>query len=375
MARSDRAHGDAHWMRRALRLARRRAGRTWPNPTVGACIVREGRLLAEAAHRAAGEDHAEAAALRSLRERGLDPAGSTLYVTLEPCHHRGRTPPCSRAIAEAGIARVVYAIGDVSPRQHGGGAAWLASQGIRVEAGPFAREAWELNHPFFETRSDDEVHLTLKLALSLDGRVAPREGRIEDPEARRVTGERAHRRVHRMRASAGAILVGRRTVAYDRPRLDVRHVPARDRPEPAPRPVVLDPRLTLDPAWLPAGALVLAAEETSPTPSHGSWEVVGVATSAPGRLAWDAVAEALAARGLGVVLVEAGPTLAADLLANARPHRIHLFLAPRVFGAAGPSIPPLPALESRYRSWRARRVGGDVEWILRRDDLPGPPPF
>ncbi|HKK70038.1 MAG TPA: bifunctional diaminohydroxyphosphoribosylaminopyrimidine deaminase/5-amino-6-(5-phosphoribosylamino)uracil reductase RibD [Candidatus Krumholzibacteria bacterium] len=365
--------GDAYWMRRALRLARRRAGRTWPNPTVGACIVRDGRLLAEAVHERAGGPHAEAAALSDLRQRGIDPEGATVYVTLEPCDHHGRTPPCSHALIEARVGRVVHAVADLSARGHEGGARRLREHGIEVEAGLLAGPAWELNHPFFETSADTEIHLTVKVALSLDGRFAPRTGRVEDPSRRTVTGPRARRRVHRMRARASAVMVGSGTVEADRPRLDVRGVDDGDRLPGDPRPVVLDSRGRLDPAWLPDHALLFCGPEGSSAASAAGVEVVPVDRTGPGRLNWEAILPALAERGLGTVLVEAGPTLAADLLATGRAHRFHLFLAPRILGPDGPGLVAPTALEERYRSWRSRRVGEDLEWILRRHDLPMPP--
>ena len=359
---------DADWVRRALALARTRAGRTWPNPTVGVCVVRDGRLLAEAVHQRAGEAHAEAAALADLRARGESAEGSTVYVTLEPCDHHGRTPPCSLALIDAGVERVVYAVADATPRAHDGGARRLREAGIRVEAGLLADEAWELNHPFFETARDDEVHVTVKVALTLDGRVAPRAGRIEDPAARRVTGEAAHRRVHRMRAAAAAVLVGRSTVETDRPRLTVRGVAGADDP----RPVVLDTRGRLDPTWIPTGALVLTGPGAGATASAAGFDVAEIALDDTGRLDLERVLAALAARDLGVLLVEAGPTLAASFVERGAAHRLHFFVAPRTFGGDAPGLERMPGLETNYRSWRRRAVGDDLEWILRRSDLPAP---
>ncbi len=371
MEGGGRRPADAHWMRRALTLARRRAGHTWPNPSVGACLVRNGRLLAEGVHEGAGQPHAEVVALERARRASVDVHGATLYVSLEPCHHTGRTPPCSRAIHAAGLERVVYALADDNPRHAGGGAAWLREQGVVVEGGLLAPVAAELNHPFFETRRDDEVHWTLKLALSLDGRLARAAGPAPDPASRRITGEAAHRRVHALRARASAILVGRRTAAFDRPRLDLRHLPPPLRPPDPPRPVILDPRLRLDPTGLPARSLVLHAPRVSSARWAGSGhELEAVEESSPGRLDLDGIEAALARRGLGVVLVEGGATLAEQLLAAARPHRVHLFLAPRLLGGEGPTLPPVAVLGERYRTLRVARVGQDVQWILRREDLP-----
>lgn len=353
----------AHWMRRALHLAASRAGATWPNPTVGAVVVQDGQLLAEGAHEAAGRDHGEVAALRGLADGAA--RGATLYVTLEPCHHHGRTPPCTAAIHRAGISRVVYAIDDPNPRVPGGGAAWLREQGIDVHGGLLSGPAHELNHPWLETEGGQHPHVTLKLALSLDGRLARRRGRVEDPAERRITGERAHRRAHQLRVRAGCVVVGRETVAADRPRLDVRHVAS---PR-GPRPVVLDARLALDPAWLPAGSLVATGPEPDPARVRTLEQRGHEVWSGPlreGRVAWGALLDHLHGRGLGGVLVEGGATVAASLLAEDRVHRLHLLLAPVLLGGDGPRFDPRPDLESRWRTVRSHRLGSDVEWVLAR---------
>lgn len=360
----DRSALDHHWMRRALVLARRQAGATWPNPTVGCCIVRDGRLLGEAVHAGPGHPHAEAAVLLGLAAARVDPAGATAYVSLEPCHHQGRTAPCSRALADAGIARVVYAAADDTPRHPGGGAEWLRGQGVEVTGGVLGPVARELNHPFFETTADDEPHLTLKLALSLDGALARRPGRIEDAAGRAVTGERTRRRVHRMRAGASAVLVGARTVRDDRPRLDVRELAAGSWSSKGPVPVVLGGSGPVDPAHLPEGALLLAAEAPA-----GQDRAIAVESRASGRLSWDSVLSALVERGLGILLVEGGARVAADLLAECPPHRIHLYLAARGFGPGAIRLAGGLRLDDRYQTLRARRVGPDVEWVLRRRDL------
>lgn len=365
-----RHHDDAYWMRRALGLARTRAGRTWPNPTVGACIVRDGRLLAEAVHERAGESHAEAAALASIHERGLLAEGATVYVTLEPCNHHGRTPPCTMALIDAGVARVVYAVADASPRAHGGGGERLRHAGITVESGLFADEAWELNHPFFETRADDEIHVTVKMALTLDGKVAPRHGRIDDPTERIVTGAPAHRRVHRMRAMASAVMVGRGTVETDRPRLNVREFDGVDVVDP--RPVVLDTGGRLEASDLPDAALVFSGTGNGTNLRDQGVEVVEVPLDDSRRVDLDHVFAELARRRLGVLMVEAGPILAASLVQSGRAHRLHLFIATRSFGPEAPGLPAMPALQDKYRSWRHRPVGDDLEWVLRRRDLVDP---
>lgn len=342
----DQAAADRRWMLRALLLARRMAGATWPNPTVGCCIVRDGRLLAQAVHTGPGEPHAESAALLALAARRVDPGGATAYVSLEPCHHQGRTAPCSQALHDAGIVRVVHATADDTPRHPGGGAAWLADQGVEVASGICEELARELNHPFFETGSDEEAHVTLKLALTVDGAVARRRGAIDDPADRAVTGERVRRRVHRIRAGAGAVVVGAGTVEADAPRLDVRYLRPDQWSGRQPQAVVLAGKRGPDPGRLPPGALVLG-----------------------GRPDWDEVLGELVSRGRGIVLVEGGARLAADLLAERPPHRIHLYLAGRGFGPGGVKLSGANRLGDRYRTLRVRRIGPDLEWVLRRNDL------
>ena len=343
----DHSAADRRWMKRALVAARRQAGATWPNPTVGCCVVRDGVLLAEAVHAGPGQPHAEAAALLALAAHRIDPAGATVYVSLEPCHHAGRTAPCSRALADAGVARVVYGAADDTPRHPGGGGVWLAEQGVEVTPGVCGDLARELVHPFLETASDDEAHVTLKLALTADGKLARRTGRIDDPGARAVTGGRVQRRVHRMRAGAGAVVIGAGTARADRPRLDVRFLAPAEWSGRAPLPVVLASRGSLDPGDLPDSALVLGN----------------------GRADWDSVLGELVGRGRGIVLVEGGAQIAADLLAARPPHRIHLYLAGRGFGPEGVRLPGGIRLEDRYETMRVRPLGADVEWVLRRRDL------
>ena len=343
----DHSAADRRWMKRALMLARRQAGATWPNPTVGCCIVRDGELLAEAVHAGPGQPHAEAAALLALAAHRIDPAGSTAYVSLEPCHHEGRTAACSRALADAGVARVVYGAADDTPRHPGGGGAWLATQGVEVTAGVCGDLARELVHPFLETSSDEEAHVTLKLALTADGKLARRPGRIEDAADRAVTGDRVQRRVHRMRAGAGAVIVGAGTARADRPRLDVRLLDASAWSGQPPLPVVLAGHDSLDPGDLPESALVLGN----------------------GHADWDSVLAELVRRGRGIVMVEGGARIAADLLAACPPHRIHLYLAGRGFGPEGVRLPGGVSLADRYETMRVRPLGADVEWVLRRRDL------
>jgi diaminohydroxyphosphoribosylaminopyrimidine deaminase / 5-amino-6-(5-phosphoribosylamino)uracil reductase len=364
---------DAHWMRRALGLARPYLAAAWPNPTVGAVVVRDGEWIGEGVHLGPGREHAEVAALRAAREAGRDPVGSTVYVTLEPCHHRGRTPPCSKALVEAGVARVVYAVADENPRTAGGGSEYLRELGVEICGGCMSGLAFELNHPFFETRADDEVHWTLKLALGLDGTIAPARVDLLDPEARRITGALAHRRAHRLRAGARSVLVGSATARLDQPRLDIRHLPEGARVGGGPRPVVLDSGASLAPDELPSGALVLHSDAASVTPPGGGREWAATRARPDGRLDWGEIARALVARDLGLVLVEGGASVAEDLVREVRPQRIHLFVAPRSWDHDSTRVALAVDLDRDYRRVRVRRLGADLEWVFQRRDLPEDP--
>jgi diaminohydroxyphosphoribosylaminopyrimidine deaminase / 5-amino-6-(5-phosphoribosylamino)uracil reductase len=222
-------HHDEAFMRRALRLAARGIGRTAPNPPVGAVVVRRGRIVGEGFHPRAGEPHAEVFALAAA---GAAARGATLYVTLEPCNHTGRTPPCTRAILAAGVTRVVYCVADPNPMAAGGGA-FLAGAGVEVAGGLLEERGRELLAPFLSVQLQGRPLVELKMAGTLDGRAADRFG-----GSRYITSEDSLRRVHRMRDRADAVLVGGRTLELDDPLLTVRLVRGRD-----PLRVVVDPLL------------------------------------------------------------------------------------------------------------------------------------
>ena len=201
-------------MQRALALAARGLESTDPNPRVGCVVAQRTRIVAEGWHERAGEAHAEVAALQAAAGQTV---GASVYVTLEPCSHRGRTPPCVEALIAARVARVVYAAGDPNPLVGGRGAATLRAAGIEVEAGLLAEEAAELNAGFMKRMQHGRPLVRVKLAMSLDGRTALARG-----ESRWITGEAARRDVQRWRARSSAILTGVGTVLTDDPRLDVR---------------------------------------------------------------------------------------------------------------------------------------------------------
>jgi diaminohydroxyphosphoribosylaminopyrimidine deaminase/5-amino-6-(5-phosphoribosylamino)uracil reductase len=216
-------------MARALRLARRADFRTSPNPMVGCVVVDDGVAVGEGLHEQAGGPHAEVMALRSAGERAR---GATVYVTLEPCSHQGRTPPCTQALLDAGVWRVVVAMLDPDPRVHGRGVRLLRERGVHVEVGVGEEQATELNRAYLHHRLTGRPLVSAKFACSLDGRIATRTG-----ESRWITGEEARRHVHRLRHEHDAILVGVGTVLADDPMLNARFPGARQ-----PLKVVLDSR-------------------------------------------------------------------------------------------------------------------------------------
>jgi len=235
---------DTRWMARALALAARGRGLTSPNPMVGALVIQDGAIVAERFHERAGGPHAEAAA---LADAGTRARGATLYVTLEPCNHVGRTPPCAEAVIRAGVRRVVAATSDPNPKVTGGGAAALRAASIEVSLGCLEREARALNEAFFTAMALRRPHVTAKWAMTLDGKIA-----AHDRRSRWITGEAARREAHRLRSESDAIVTGIGTVLADDPALTVRL----EQPWPRePYRVVVDghARMPLDAALLGVG--------------------------------------------------------------------------------------------------------------------------
>jgi diaminohydroxyphosphoribosylaminopyrimidine deaminase/5-amino-6-(5-phosphoribosylamino)uracil reductase len=321
---------DLAFMQQALRLAARGRGRTAPNPMVGAVVVRGGRVVGQGYHRRLGGEHAEVHALASA---GRAAKGATLYVTLEPCNHTGRTPPCTEAILAAGIGRVVVAMADPNPNVRGGGMARLRAVGIAVTLGPGRLAAERLNEAFIRLVTAGRPLVTLKCAATLDGRIAAPGG-----DARWVSGEASRREAHRMRHRADAILVGVGTVLRDDPELTTRLAGRRTR---NPRRVVLDTRLSI-----PEGARLLDAPSDAQTvifcaAGHDAAKRrrlenrgigVIVAAQRDGRVdAVDALRQ-LADLGVAALLVEGGAALAAALLHAGVIDKLALFLAPKLMG-------------------------------------------
>ncbi|MBX9928163.1 MAG: bifunctional diaminohydroxyphosphoribosylaminopyrimidine deaminase/5-amino-6-(5-phosphoribosylamino)uracil reductase RibD [Gemmatimonadaceae bacterium] len=332
-------------MRSALTLARRGWGRTAPNPMVGAVVVRDGQIVGRGYHAAFGEPHAEVTA---LREAGALAQGATLVVTLEPCNHHGKTPPCVDAILAAGIAEVLYAVEDPTPVA-GGGAARLQASGVRVSVGVERAAAAELNAPFFFAAQDSSrPFITLKLAISLDGALT---------DATRssgwLTGELARREVHRLRTNADAIAVGSGTALADDPQLTVR---SGRRPRIAPLRVVFDRRaqlpLTSQLVRTARKLPTLLATAEPPPAAAAALEAKGVqllpATSLSAHLAQ------LRARGVRHLFAEGGAGLAGALLGLGAVDRLVIFQAPVVLGqgALGAFSAAPPATVDAVRRWR-----------------------
>ncbi len=360
---------DARWMARALRLARRGLYTTDPNPRVGCVLVRQGRVVGEGWHQRAGEPHAEVLALRDAGEAAR---GATAYVTLEPCSHYGRTPPCAEALVAAGVARVVAAMEDPNPRVAGAGLARLRAAGVAVEVGLMAAEAEALNIGFVSRMRRGRPWLRLKSAASLDGRTALASG-----ESRWITGEPARRDVQRWRARASALITGVDTVLADDPRLDVRPEELGCDPGRAPLRVIVDSRLRT-PAdarlFRRPGAVLIATVSEDPLPRRAleaaGAEVLPLPAEASGRVSLAALLEALARREANELHLEAGPTLSGAFLAQGLVDELVLYQAPLFLGHEGRPLFHLPGIHTMGQrlEWRieeARHLGRDLRLILR----------
>lgn len=312
---------DHPFMGMALQLARRGAGRTAPNPMVGAVIVRDGIVLAEGWTQPPGQDHAEPHALRQLGGRA---PGATMYVTLEPCCHFGRTPPCTDAILASGITRVVIGTVDPFPLVAGKGIAALQAAGIEVTVGVREQECLRLNRGFLRAVTGGLPEVTLKAAVTLDGRIASAWG-----ESRWITGASARDAAHRLRDQADAIVVGIGTVLADDPALTTRIPGGKDAV-----PVVLDSRLRI-----PREAQLLRRRDTLVFSTVEGALPVEVVKMPEGEGGVDvrAALRALAERGLHRVLVEGGGRVHRSMLAAGVVDRIELFVSPRVLGE-GPAF-------------------------------------
>jgi diaminohydroxyphosphoribosylaminopyrimidine deaminase/5-amino-6-(5-phosphoribosylamino)uracil reductase len=367
---------DLSFMREALRLARRGFGLTSPNPCVGALLVKRGRIIGRGWHRRAGFPHAEIEALRDAERRGRSPRGATLYVTLEPCCTHGRTPPCTEGIIAAGIKRVIVAAKDPNPRHAGRGFRILRRAGIEVVTGILADEAERLNEAFNHWIVQRTPFVTVKAAMTLDGKIATASG-----ESKWITGDKARAEGMRLRQRADAILVGVNTVIADDPRLTVRR-----KKERTPRRIVLDSL-----ARTPVTASVVADEHADSTTIVVSRAAPSRRVAALARCVKVVVApvihsalrtprspmerhkidpnwllKRLGKEDVTSLLVEGGGEAGASFLLSGRAQRVVFFYAPKVLG--GRNARRAVAGEGA-RSWNETLKLRDIAWRRVGPDL------
>ena len=355
---------DRNFMREALREAKKGLGRTSPNPSVGAVVVKHGTVVGKGYHRRAGTPHAE---IHALQQAGPMAEGGTLYVTLEPCNHTGRTSPCTEAVLKAKITRVVIGMLDPNPGVTGGGADYLASQGLSITSGLLEQECREINLPFIKYVTTGLPWVTLKAGMSIDGRIAARPG-----QSTRITGDESRRRVHVLRSQADAILVGVGTALIDDPSLTARVQQGQGRD---PLRVVLDTELRL-----PVSARMLQQKSSAQTwifcsdgadkEKRKSLETAGaviktVPAAAKKLLDLKAVLAELGKAQITSILVEGGSSVHGSFLQAKLVDQLLLFVPPVILGELGV---PLATFSGRKKSKQisqfeitsTRRYGGDI---------------
>jgi diaminohydroxyphosphoribosylaminopyrimidine deaminase/5-amino-6-(5-phosphoribosylamino)uracil reductase len=365
---------DHAFMARALRLAERGLYTTDPNPRVGCVLVRDGAVVGEGWHRRAGEPHAERLALAAAGDAAR---GATAYVSLEPCAHHGRTPPCADGLVEAGVGRVVAAMRDPNPLVAGQGLERLRAAGIPAEVGLLAAEAEAVNPGFFQRMRHGRPLVRCKLAMSLDGRTAMASG-----ESQWITGDAARRDVHRLRARSSAVVTGIDTVRADDPSMNVRlepgELPGVEHSDDVRHPlrVVLDTRLRMPPRArmleLPGQTLVVCGEGASRSVEAELTELGAEVLRIPqlgGRLDLVELLRQLARRQVNEVLIESGPTLAGSALGAGIVDELWLYVAPHLMGDAARGLVKLPGVERMadrlaLRFADLRRVGDDLRLVL-----------
>jgi diaminohydroxyphosphoribosylaminopyrimidine deaminase/5-amino-6-(5-phosphoribosylamino)uracil reductase len=355
-------------MARALRLAARGICAAHPNPMVGCVLVRNGEIVGEGWHEAAGEAHAE---INALRAAGDKARGATAYLTLEPCSHEGKTPPCAPALIEAGIGEVIIAMEDPFPAVSGNGRAALEAAGIPVRSGLMQDAAQALNTGFLSRVQRGQPYVRLKVASSLDGAIAMKSG-----ESQWITGPEARADVHRLRARSGAILTGIGTVLADDPALNVRHEEFDTRGR-QPLRAVLDStlRMPLSAGMLgmPGTTVVYCADDSGRQPLLDAGAEVVRVNRAAGMVDVQQVLANLAAREVNDVLVEAGPTVSGHLLSRRIVDELVIYQAPHIMGSETKPMFSTPGW-MRLADRRAldivdlRRVGTDIRITARLKD-------
>jgi len=364
---------DQQYMSRAIQLARNGLYTTSPNPRVGCVLVKDNEIIGEGFHQKAGEGHAEVNALADAKQRGKDTTGATAYVTLEPCSHFGRTPPCSQGLIDARVARVVGAMTDPNPQVAGRGFNMLRDAGIQVEESCQADEAAKLNPGFIKRMTTGMPLVRIKMATSLDGRTAMQSG-----ESQWITGPEARADVQKLRARSCAIITGADSVLIDNPSMNVRDVkdyPLAEKRQPL--RVLIDGQNRIDASSqlfsVPGEILVATltqevAEKTSEQPNVNYWYSPSKAADKPNKVNLKALLAHLASLGHNEVLVESGAQLAGAFIEQGLVDELVMYTAPTLLGSdARPAFTlPFDQISQQLRwSWSdVRMVGNDLRLIL-----------
>jgi diaminohydroxyphosphoribosylaminopyrimidine deaminase/5-amino-6-(5-phosphoribosylamino)uracil reductase len=369
------SEADRRFMGQAIRLAEQGRGATRPNPVVGAVLVKGGKVLARGFHRRAGLPHAEIEALAQL---GMRAPGDTLYVTLEPCCHHGRTGPCTEKILSSGIRRVVVGCCDENPLVSGRGIAILRRAGLRVEAGCLKDECRQQNRAFFSWVKNKRPWVTMKVASTLDGCIGDRQEKKRAGKERWITGNIARAAAHTLRAQHDAILVGVGTILADDPRLTVRLRGPAAKKTPSPLRIVLDSHLRTPPTAALLGEskakapLIVAAKQSKADRGlvlrqrkleAAGAEVWFAPTARSGRTALSPLLRYLAAREVQSLLVEGGSQIHGAFIAAGLVDSVALFLAPLLVGSG------IPIVEGRGLDWRKPATLGPISIRALGDDL------
>ena len=355
---------DERFMSAALELAKRGQYTVHPNPAVGCVVVNDHEIVGRGWHERAGEPHAE---VWALEDAGEHARGATLYVTLEPCAHAGRTPPCAEAVIRSGVSRVVVASEDPNPLVRGKGISALQQAGIKVAAGICSEDALQLNRGFFKRMATDMPHVVLKAAVSLDGRIA-----MPDGESQWITGEESRRDGHRLRALASAVLTGSGTVKKDNPALTVRHVETARQPD----RVVLDSLLSISPEariFDESSRVYLFAAKRASIPRQlaekSNLEIIAC-PDGQGQIDLTGMLKQCAIRQMNTILIEAGPRLGGNLLNQGLVDELVVYLAPDLLGTDAIPMFELTGIRRlaekiRMRFMHAERLGPDIKIVLR----------
>jgi len=356
---------DIRYMRRALTLARKGVGKTSPNPAVGCVIVRNGTIVGEGWHKRSGGNHAE---INALEMAGSEALGSDVYVTLEPCSHTGKTPPCSDALVRAGVKRVFAGMGDPNPQVNGNGLRALRQAGIETFCGILEEECRAINRPFLKIITTGLPYVTYKCAMTLDGKIASVTG-----ESRWISCEASRKVVHRMRADSDAIMVGVDTIIADNPHLTVRHVKGRN-----PLRIIVDSHLRTPESvavlsvGMAPGTLIATTEANPKVHAHylKNGARLLICDSKDGRVDLRDLWNRLGKLGINSLLLEGGSRLAGDALRQGLIDECVFFYAPKVIGSDGFSPFAITGITDMAGSIRfcdpvMRRVGTDFMVTVR----------